>query len=192
MINLELYPILWDNKESLRETSKDDRDPNDIQYMTSSETEVVNFDLVKRRYVNGLGLSEDAITSVDAIVPLEDRILFVEFKNGRVNNRNIKDKARDSLLVFLGIIGGDITFSRSNIDFVVVYNLEKNPLPKQAEKGQLQETPSRVYIADRFMGKAKKEFICFDLERYEKLYFRNIHTYSKEGFEEYLQSLQLD
>ena len=191
MINLELYPILLDNRESLRETSKDDSDPNDIQYMTSSETEVVNFDLVKRRYVNGLGLSEDAITSVDAIVPLEDRILFVEFKNGRVNNRNIKDKARDSLLVFLGIIGGDITFSRSNIDFVVVYNLEKNPLPKQAEKGQLQETPSRVSIANHFMEKAKKEFICFDLERYERIYYRNIHTYSKERFEEYLQTLRL-
>ena len=45
MIKLELYPILLDNRESLRETSKDDSDPNDIQYMTSSETEVVNFDL---------------------------------------------------------------------------------------------------------------------------------------------------
>ena len=129
MIKLELYPILLDNRESLRETSKDDSDPNDIQYMTSSETEVVNFDLVKRHYVNGFGLSEDAITSVDAIVPLEDRILFVEFKNGQVNNRNIKDKARDSLLVFLEIIGENIAFSRSNIDFIVVYNLEKNPLP---------------------------------------------------------------
>ena len=142
MIKLELYPILLDNRESLRETSKDDSDPNDIQYMTSSETEVVNFDLVKRHYVNGFGLSEDAITSVDAIVPLEDRILFVEFKNGQVNNRNIKDKARDSLLVFLEIIGENIAFSRSNIDFVVVYNLEKNPLPKQVQNGQLQETPS--------------------------------------------------
>ena len=119
MIKLELYPILLDNRESLRETSKDDSDPNDIQYMTSSETEVVNFDLVKRHYVNGFGLSEDAITSVDAIVPLEDRILFVEFKNGQVNNRNIKDKARDSLLVFLEIIGENIAFSRSNIDFIV-------------------------------------------------------------------------
>ena len=58
MIKLELYPILLDNRESLRETSKDDSDPNDIQYMTSSETEVVNFDLVKRHYVNGFGLSE--------------------------------------------------------------------------------------------------------------------------------------
>lgn len=147
MIKLELYPILLDNRESLRETSKDDSDPNDIQYMTSSETEVVNFDLVKRHYVNGFGLSEDAITSVDAIVPLEDRILFVEFKNGQVNNRNIKDKARDSLLVFLEIIGENIAFSRSNIDFIVVYNLEKNPLPRQVQKGQLQETPSRVSIA---------------------------------------------
>lgn len=44
MINLKLYPILLDNRKSLRETSKDDSDPNDIQYMTSSETEVVNFD----------------------------------------------------------------------------------------------------------------------------------------------------
>lgn len=173
MIKLELYPILLDNRESLRETSKDDSDPNDIQYMTSSETEVVNFDLVKRHYVNGFGLSENAITSVDAIVPLEDRILFVEFKNGQVNNRNIKDKARDSLLVFLEIIGENIAFSRSNIDFIVVYNLEKNPLPRQVQKGQLQETPSRVSIADHFMGKARKEFICFDLERYERLYYRN-------------------
>ena len=63
MINLELYPILWDNRESLRETSKDDSDPNDIQYMTSSETEVVNFDLVKRHYANGFGLS-DVLTSI--------------------------------------------------------------------------------------------------------------------------------
>ena len=35
MINLELYPILWDNKESLRETSKDDSDPNDMQKSAS-------------------------------------------------------------------------------------------------------------------------------------------------------------
>ena len=191
MINLDLYPILFENRESLKETSKDDSDPNDIQYMTSAETEVVNFDLVKRLYANGFGLSEEAATSVDAVVPLEDGILFVEFKNGKVNNRNIKDKARDSLLIFLDIIGKNITYSRSNIDLVVVYNLEKNPLPRQVQKGQMQETPSRVSIADHFMKKAKKEFICFDLERYERLYFRNVHTYSRERFEEYLQDMWL-
>ena len=191
MINVDLYPILNDNIESLKETSKDDSDTNNIQYMTTSEIAVVNFDLVKRSYVNRFGLSEEVATSVDAIVPMKDGILFVEFKNGKVNNRNIKDKARDSLLIFLEIIGKNITFSRSNIDFVVVYNIEKNPLPNQITKGKLQETPSRIVIADFFMKKAKKELILFDLERYEKLYFRNIHTYSKEEFEEYLETLQL-
>ena len=123
MINVDLYPILNDNIESLKETSKDDSDTNNIQYMTTSEIAVVNFDLVKRSYVNGFGLSEEVATSVDAIVPMKDGILFVEFKNGKVNNRNIKDKARDSLLIFLEIIGKNITFSRSNIDFVVIYNI---------------------------------------------------------------------
>lgn len=191
MMDLESYPILRDNRKSLRETSRDDSDPKNIQYMTSSEASVVNFDLVKRSYANGLGLSEEAMTSVDAILPLADRIVFVEFKNGKVNNRGIKDKARDSLLVFLDIIGENITFSRSNIDFVVVYNLEKNPLPKQVQKGKLQETPSRISIADHFMEKADEELIRFDLERYERLYFRSVHTYSKERFEAYLQTLKL-
>lgn len=186
MINLDLYPILCDNRELLKETSKDDSDPSDIQYMTSSDLEVINFDLVKTSYTNKLGLSEEAATSADAIVQLKNGISFIEFKNGKVNNRNIKDKARDTLLIFLDIIGENITFSRSNIDFIVVYNLAKNPMPNQVKKGQLQETPSRVSIADHFMAKAKKELIRFDLEKYEKLYFRKIHTYSKEKFEEYL------
>ena len=192
MINLELYSILQNNKASLRATSKDDSDPSSIQYMTSSETDAVNFDLVKRHYTNEFGLSEDSITSVDAIIPLRDRILFIEFKNGKVNNRNIKDKARDSLLVFLDIIGKNTAFSRTNIDFIVVYNLEKNPLSKQVQNGQLQETPSRISIADHFMEKAGSEFIRFDLERYKKLSFRNIHTYSKERFEKYLQLLRVE
>lgn len=105
MINLELYPILLDNRESLRETSKDDSDPNDIQYMTSSETEVVNFDLIKRRYVNGFGLSEDAITSVDAIVPLEDRILFVEFKTDRLIIATLGIKRETAYWFFLRLLG---------------------------------------------------------------------------------------
>ena len=189
MINLDLYPIFQSNKDSLRETSKDDSDPNNIQYMTFSETIVVNFDSVKRQYANNLELSEEAATSVDAIVPLEDSVLFVEFKNGKVNNRNIKDKVRDSLLIFLEIIGETIAFSRSNIDCVVVYNLSKNPLPNQIKKGQLQETPSRISISDHFTKKANEELVLFGLEGYKRLYFRNVHTYHVEQFENYWKTL---
>lgn len=187
MIDLSQYPIFNDKKETLQETSKDDSDPENIQYMTSSAKEVINFDLVKRDYTNQLGISEEAVTSADAITWSEEGIFVIEFKNGKVNNRNIKDKVRDTLLIFLDIIGETIEFSRNNMEFIVVYNLEKNPLPNQLKKGEVLEAPSRTAIADYFLGKANKELIRFDLERYEKLYFRKMHTYSEEKFEKMMK-----
>ena len=165
MIDLNSYEIFSESRQSLKETSKDDSNSQDIQYMTTSEMEVINFDLVHRKYANALDLSEESATSVDAILPFRDGIIFLEFKNGIVNNRNIKDKARDSLLIFLGIIKKSIEYSRRYIDFVVVYNAEKNPLSSQEKKRRLQETPSRVSIATCLMKKAGEEFIRFDLER---------------------------
>lgn len=187
MLELDSYPIFAENKNTLKETSKDDSDGSDIQYMTEVEWEVVNFDLVKRHYVNTLGLSENNAASVDAVIQFEDHCAFVEFKNGKVNNRNVKDKARDSLLIFSGITGKTISYTRENLDFIVVYNLEKNPLPNQLKKGVLQESPSRIAIGNYFAEKAHENYILFDLERYEKLYFRKVRTYSKEQFEEYLK-----
>jgi len=192
MIDLNSYEIFSESRQSLKETSKDDSNSPDIQYMTTSEMEVINFDLVKRKYANALDLSEESATSVDAILPFRDGIIFLEFKNGIVNNRNIKDKARDSLLIFLGIIKKSIEYSRRYIDFVVVYNAEKNPLSSQEKKRRLQETPSRVSIATCLMKKAGEEFIRFDLERYKTLYYRNIHTYTKDNFDRYLLSLEAE
>ena len=125
MIDLDLYPILYKNRDSLKETSRDTSVPEAIEYMTSSELDVINFDLVKRAYANDLNLSEEVAASVDAVVPLMDGILFVEFKNGKVKSREIKNKVRDSLLIFLGIIGESIEYSRKNIDFIVVIILKK-------------------------------------------------------------------
>ncbi len=187
MIQLNDYPIFNENKASLKETSMDDSDPSAVSYMTESSLEVINFDQVKRRYTNALGLSENNAASVDAVIPFSQHIAFVEFKNGKVNNRNVKDKLRDSLLLFLDITGKTAAYARNHLDFILVYNLEKNPLPNQYTKGILQESPSRIAIAEHFSRKADTEFILFDLERYQKLYFRKVHTYSKERFEAYLQ-----
>lgn len=187
MIELNSFPIFSGNKASLKEISKDDSDSNNIQYMTELLWEAVSFDLVKRHYVNALGLSEEAAASVDAVIQLGETIAFVEFKNGKVNNRNVKDKIRDSLLIFNDITGKNITYTRENAELVIVYNHEKNPLPNQLKKGKTQDSPSRTAISDYFTAKAQKELILFDLERYEKLYFRRVHTYPPERFEEYLQ-----
>lgn len=44
MIKLDDYDIFRENKKSLRELSKDDSDPNDVQYMTDVPMDAVDFD----------------------------------------------------------------------------------------------------------------------------------------------------
>ena len=189
MINIDEYDILKNNKSSLKELSKDDSDINNILYMTESDIEAINYDYVKTQYVNSLGLSEETANSVDGIMYNTPYITFVEFKNGKMKNekRKVKDKIKDSLLIFSDITGKNISFLRENMDFILVYNNEKNPLPNQMTKGYVQESKSRDYIAGNLMKKAKEEFIRFDLERFKKLYFRDVHTYTEVEFEAFLE-----
>lgn len=191
MINLNQYQILMDNRASLKGTSKDASTPGHIEYMSPSDTEVVNFDLVKRSYANQHYHTEEHAASVDAIFQHREGILFIEFKNGIVKSSVIKNKIRDSLLIFLDIIGETLTFSRSYIDFVLVYNLEKNSRSESHEKGKLQNTPSGIKIAEHIAKKAGEKYIRFDLERYKGLFFRAVYTLTKEEFNEYLKKLDI-
>ena len=78
MLNLDTIPFLAENKTSMKEASLDFETKT---YMTDSELEVINFDLVKRSYTNNLQLSENVVTSVDCIMCWRDHIIFIEFKN---------------------------------------------------------------------------------------------------------------
>ena len=53
MLNLDTIPFLAENKTSMKEASLDFETKT---YMTDSELEVINFDLVKRSYTNNLQL----------------------------------------------------------------------------------------------------------------------------------------
>ena len=104
-----------------------------------------------------------------------------------MNNRNIKDKIRDSLLLFCDLTKQTISDTRKNLDFIVVYNEEKNPLPNQFKKQAVSDAPSRIAIGKYFLGKGNEELIRFDLERYKHLYFREVHTYTKAEFDKYIE-----
>lgn len=187
MINLSIYPIFKKCKDTLRNTSKDDAN---TQYMIDSEQEVINFDMVKTAYTSFLKLSNETATSIDALLPVDKHILFIEFKNGKVVNRDLKDKARDSLLIFLDIIGKGLAFSRNYVDFIVVYNYEKNEVSEQELiQRKIQDAPSKDMISSYIHSKAKEPFIRFGLEGYQKLYFREVRTYAKGKFESYLETL---
>lgn len=191
MNDFGIYAMFADHKSTLKECSEDNSDGSTIKFMTESQIEAVNFDKFKTKYTNDLRLSEECAASADALLQTDTGLAFVEFKNGKVNNRNVKDKIRDSLLLFCDFTQKTISYTREHVDFIVVYNEEKNPLPNQYKKQTTADAPSRTEISRYFLGKGNQELILFDLERYQHLYFREVHTYTKEQFGNYIEKTLL-
>lgn len=174
---------------TLQETSKDTSDKNCHKYMTDSNLKVINFDKVKTDYANSFGCSEESAKSVDAVYQDADMITFIEFKNGKVEPAAVKNKIRDSLLIFLDIIGKTLEFSREHIDFILVYNQNKNSSKAKMSKTNTQPKESMVELTKHFLSKADKEFKMFTLEKYEGIFFRKIHTYTEAEFKNFLNRI---
>lgn len=186
MIDINDYDILKSNISTLKDASKDNHDGAD-SYMTESIISVVNFDKVKDAYISNIKVPE-APKSVDALFldASEGQSTFIEFKNGNVNRKkefNVRLKAFDSLLILLDIIGKTVNYSRAHMQFILVYNENRN-LTAINEKDDVQPSASRTEIARTLLEKkAKRKFIRFNLERFEKLYFKEVYTYTEQEFE---------
>ena len=174
------HSIFADKFEPLKILSKDDNAQANITYMVDSEQPAINFDKVKDCYAK-LFESTQAPNSVDAILMIKDGLAFVEFKNGKLNNeekRNINFKLRDSLLMFCDIMRCTLKRTRLMVDFVLVYNQEKNPSSK---------TSSYENIENYVGNLANERITRFQLAKYRGIYFRNIYTVSVAEFNEYLK-----
>ena len=67
---------------------------------------------------------------VDAILQIDGKILFIEFKNGKIKDKqsdSIVIKILESLLMFCDIADCKISQVREVADLILVYNAEKNP-----------------------------------------------------------------
>lgn len=179
MIDVDAYDILSRNRTTLKELSKD-TSGDEVIYMTESSLEAIDFDHVKTEYTNSLNLSEESASSLDALAFIGSSSLFIEFKNGNMHNekRKVKDKIRDSLLILSDIIKCDISFTRENLSFILVYNKDKT--------SRSHGPNSRQAISEHIMNKANIEEIRFGLDVFPILYFKEVHTYNEEEFEAYL------
>ncbi len=164
-----------DVKSSLQETSKDSSDGT-VEYMTLCRKRVVNFDLVKRRYLNERYMSEEKAHSIDALCQIrddsDDGIYFIEFKNGKVKSKDIGYKVRDSLLIFQDITNTQLDYSRNNIRFILVYNKDcniRNPREQRAMS---------------LARKGKQDYTEFGLSNLREFCFKDVKAYCKEEFEE--------
>lgn len=149
--------------------------------MTELEVPVIDFDNVKEQYLQSIGCQDESLTSVDALLSKANCNVFIEFKNGSLAKKEVRlgiySKIQDSLLVLCDITDSHISQLRQCMDFVLVYNEEKN---------QSKSNKGKDYINDRLMKLGGEEFVRFGMKRYDGVYFRKVHTYNVEKFKKYI------
>lgn len=173
-IRINDYKQLKQYQCTMQETSKD-TSKNPVQFMTLCSYKVVNFDRVKTNYLNELGLSEENAHSVDALWENNDEIYMIEFKNGKIENRNIEQKARDSVLIFNSITKQQIDYTRKYMSFILVYNEKENNIGFRERKA--------LAIAE----KGKVDYTMWGLGKLRGFCYHRVYAMDRERFEEFLE-----
>lgn len=193
-IQYDKIALFKENKSSLKETSKDS-DSSNPECMTNSEIEVINFDKVKESYIKDMKLSYTPCSNDALYIDKNGELYFIEFKNGIIKPHtifNVYNKIYDSLLIFNDIVGKNISFCREHVNFILVYNEGKNLSGNYDNENKnsfkdceiKNQDSSKARIGKYFYSKAKKKYIRFGLERFEKLYFHEVFTYTEQEFED--------
>lgn len=187
MIDINDYEIFKNNTSSMKQTSKDDANN---EYMTECTKQVVNFDKVVKNYCGNAGIS--SVDSNDALIVSTDdnTVTFIEFKNGYIDKKTqyeLLKKIYDSMLVFTDITNESVSSTRQFLNYILVYNGEKNP-DKANPKTEYRESKSRDEIDKTLLGYAKETHIKYGLEFLKGYCFKEVNTYTKSEFEELLVS----
>ncbi|RHL90196.1 hypothetical protein DWZ94_07485 [Veillonella atypica] len=169
-------------------------DSSHDEYMTDSLCEVYNFDAIKTQYANSLGLTEEVASSCDGLFWSDKWRGLIEFKNGKdIKSNEIKFKILNSLLILCDINNINVSDTRSEMEFILVYNSVRKPITeteinqyKKDKNDIIIESGSKDYICKHISKKANTEYRRFGLSAYVGLYFKDVHTYDIEEFKSWL------
>ena len=192
MRDIEECEFLSGCKASLKDTSFDKAEHC---YMTNSTLPVINFDTAMENYHRKIGGAERP-KSNDALFVIHDMYYFVEFKNGKLNPdkiHEIKGKIFESLLIFCDMLKTTISFTRAHMCYILVFNWDKNEgIIEDWQKKTHREflsSRSRRKIIDELGKLSKKHPDWWYLQqKFEQIYLKKVYAYSKEEFEQWLQS----
>lgn len=126
--------IYRDNLSTFSIVSKDTA--HNVSMINDMTIPVYNFDDIKKKYKVRCSMHSDPC-SCDALYIDDNQIVFIEFKNGKVDRHNIIRKLYDSLMILfdkgMGLqwrrkdYEANISYSRMNISFILVCRRERNP-----------------------------------------------------------------
>ena len=173
------------NTSTLKQTSKDD---NNKEYMTECESiKVIDFDSFGTKYFGKKMKKLNIKLKTNDVLFLKEngKYTFIEFKNvnfqidrnNKINIEKLKEleeKILGSIFILLDVTKMNFNEIIENIDYILVYNKEKNS--SFADIGNLIYNQTKNNKEDRVIN--------FGLEKFKNYCFKNVHTYSKEEFEE--------
>ena len=124
--------------------------------------------------------------SADMILFKENSIIFIEFKNGRIDEKvkdNIKVKAVEGCLIAMYRIASKYKSDLSFIDiiklkksFILVFNDKKNPPPDEA-----------AAPINRYKNHIKAVPVRFGLDIYKETFFKEVRTFTPNNFKQWLE-----
>ena len=143
--------------------------------MTNSDLQVIDFDCLKDKYIGKIEFNGLGVKSNDALFIKGKNYVFIEFKNGEM--KNIKEfelhkKIYDSVLIFCDIFDKTLKDTRKELDYILVANFSNS---ERNDKKLLDNLLKTVKIEERLRA---------GLRNFKDYCFKNVHTYSKEEFEE--------
>ena len=168
---MKISDLRTECKSTLKKTSKDDNN----KYMTNSNLQVIDFDCLKDKYTGKIEFKGLGVKSNDALFIQDRNYVFIEFKNGET--KNIKEfelhkKIYDSVFIFCDIFDKTLKDTRKELDYILVANFSNK---ERNDKILLNNLLKSINIEER---------LIMGLRNFKGYCFRNVHTYSKEEFEE--------
>lgn len=157
--------------KTMKESSNDEAS---AEYVTECGEEVVDFDLFTDKFFRYFDKSPRVPESVDSMCKIDGEWYLIEFKNGEVRRKNIYAKLAHSLLVLMRNESMSIDEAVRSINFILVLNKSKD------------------YIADCIMARAGEERVLYNLKQFQGCYFKEVHTFSKRRFEEFIEGKTIE
>ena len=187
MIDLTSFLEFRKHVKSIQSLSDDSQNS---QFLSDSHSCAIDFDAVKREYCNAHIGSEDNAKSVDALVLVNGRLTFIEFKNGNISSsqkkNDIKQKVYESIFIFHEITKIPLYSICSNLDFILVYNKLNN-----VQGHKLQQSPSREAIFSVMSKKSKQSIIRFSMDFLQSRVVSNVFTLNEIEFSSLLKGSKL-
>lgn len=159
---------------TLKKASEDTTNKNP---MCGSDIRVINFDRIPNEYARGRGWGGVPKSNDALYISSQGMWYFIEFKNGNIEKEDIYRKIYDSLIMLIDLkVIPDFSFVREKINYILVYNADKY--------GRIPKSPAREANYAYIQRLAVQEEKLFDIDKLEQYLLHEVHTYTKELFEE--------